>query len=548
MVPSLQPKRALARGSNGQLGLKIRPPVLVIVFLVAFFAIIAVHLGVDATPDFRIYHFYNGFAAFHDRSKLDIVPAQLQTMNFNAVDAFDYTVTRLFNHYPAMIGIILSLSYGAAAVCTFVLARLFLPGPGFVSLFVCTAIAVFGLTGAGELPTIATGMTDVTADLPLLAGLAFWMSREREGRNNSASTLVAGLLAGASVRLKLTSVTFFIGWFVMLSVRQFLGVRTAWREAFIFGFFGVVAFLAIDLHWLLHNMSAYGDPIMPNMNNIFKSDYVAHTSWADTRFLPKTTKMAIFYPAYWAFRVSQNTIELPMRDARILIGFLCAILIMLVAAGRCAFGRERVQHTVNTDWLGVYLAIIFLVSYVLWEFEWSIYRYLAIDECLTGVMLLAALRVIWPAAPRLLLAVMLAVIAIPTAATTLYPWWSRAVPAGEAVSVTLPAIEPDAMVLFLDPYAYSYLVPLMPRTVRVIGANNNIIHPGAWGKLQAQAAAAINGHTGPFWGAEFPKAFPGTADATLAYYHLHRDPGSCMIVKSNIENGQNIQMCRLLRD
>jgi hypothetical protein len=39
--------------------------------------------------------------------------------------------------------------------------------------------------------------------------------------------------------------------------------------------------------------------------------------------------------------------------------------------------------------------------------------------------------------------------------TTEYPWRSRARRGPYAIAVNLPSIEPNAMVLFLDPYAYS---------------------------------------------------------------------------------------------
>lgn len=530
---------------NNAFTLKLMPPLPVIFFVVLFFAVIAGRLGTDASPDFRIYHFYNGFAAFHDRGSLDIVPAQLQTMLFNGVDAFNYALFRSLNHHPILINCVLSLPYSLAAICAFILVRVFLPFQGILSVVLCTVVAIFGITGAGELTTLATAMTDVTADVPFLAGLAYWFSRERVGKNTLTTSLIVGALGGASVGLKLTTVPYFIGLFLVIGIRQLLGIKSAWREAAVFGFIGISVFLLIDHQWLIHNFLTYGNPIMPNLNNIFKSDFVAHGSWADTRFLPKSFMMAVFYPAYWAFWKSQDTIELPMRDARILIGCLSTLFILVMTTYREITRQTREPDFKTTNRLALYFSIIFLVAYALWEMEWSIYRYLAIDECLSGVALLVALRIGLPSVSLASLTGLFAIVAVPTAATTHYPWWSRAQPGPDAITVSLPALEPDAMVIFLDPYAYSYLVPFMPRSVHVVGANNNIIHPGAWGKLQAEAEAAINSHSGPFWGMEFPRAFPGTADDTLGYYHLHRKLGTCVIVDSNIEDGPNIRMCRL---
>jgi hypothetical protein len=51
------------------------------------FALAAAALPTDGSYDFKNYHLYNGFAAFHDRRALDIAPAQLQTGYFYGLDA-----------------------------------------------------------------------------------------------------------------------------------------------------------------------------------------------------------------------------------------------------------------------------------------------------------------------------------------------------------------------------------------------------------------------------------------------------------------------------
>jgi hypothetical protein len=101
------------------------------------------------------------------------------------------------------------------------------------------------------------------------------------------------------------------------------------------------------------------------------------------------------------------------------------------------------------------------------------------------------------------------------------------------------------MILMLDPYAMSYLVPFFPPSVRVVGANTNLIHPGSLGRLEERTEAAINGHIGPFWGLENPKDFPGRADATLKYYGLERT-GDCTAIKTNIDPPITIA-CRIIR-
>lgn len=51
------------------------------------FTLAAAALPTDGSYNFKNYHLYNGFAAFHDRRALDIAPAQLQTGYFYGLDA-----------------------------------------------------------------------------------------------------------------------------------------------------------------------------------------------------------------------------------------------------------------------------------------------------------------------------------------------------------------------------------------------------------------------------------------------------------------------------
>ncbi len=193
------------------------------------------------------------------------------------------------------------------------------------------------------------------------------------------------------------------------------------------------------------------------------------------------------------------------------------------------------------------LAIAFLVSTALWEKVWSIYRYLAIQEGLSGVLMLAALPLAFGKLGRPWLATALFVLAVIWGArTTRYPWWDRAQRAPQAISIHLPPIEPNAMVLFLDPQPYAYLVPSMPTSARAIGVNNNLVHPSASGRLWSVIEAAVRDHQGPLWGVEDPGDSPGVADVSLSSLRLAR-AGECASLVTNLEAARRVKICRLRR-
>lgn len=516
------------------------------VIFVVFFGCLSVRFGTDATPDFRIYHYYNGYAALFDRTNLDIVPAQLQTFLFPYLDAVYYQLFRSLNSHPTLLSIILSLPYAVAGLIVLFIGDFVVPRDWPWRRSATGLAALYGTTGAGGLPTLATTMSDVVPGVLALAALLIWLRFEQQEKNANLTAAVTGTVCGLSVALKLTIAPLFIALGLLIFLRRLKKPLQAIKAIACYGVAGGAIFLAAAGPWLLHNYTAYENPFFPAFNDIFKSDFVSHSSWLDTRFKPKTILMELFYPAYWAFTPSHDAIELNMQDPRILLGLISAgTMLVSVLMGRdsskfnsTGSGREIPR------W---YPALYFIIGYVLWESRFSIFRYLATLECLSGVMVLGALRACWGYRPKSwALGVFCAIVAA-SAGLTRYPWWSRALPAPQAVQIRLPEIERDAMVIFLDPYAYSYLVPSMPETVRVIGANNNIVRPGVWGELQSQVAHAISDHRGPIWGVDDPRDFPGVADQTLSYYHLSRSD-DCAFVETNIEDHRNkIRMCHLVR-
>ena len=300
------------------------------VLFALLFAALASRLGTDASFDFKNYHFYNGFAANLDRTGLDIVPAQLQTAFYYGLDAIYYDLFTSLNGHPVLLNILLSLPYAVAAVALFLMARVFVDAPAPWRDIVCALVAIVGVTGASSLSTLATTMTEVVPGLPLLVGLTLWLRFEKAERTAVWTALPVGALAGLSVAFKLTEAPLFVGMVLAIGARLGIGARSALVEAIAFSLAGLVVFAAVDAAWLIGNARAYGNPIFPLFNDVFKSDLISASPWTDLRFMPKTRLMAAFYPAYWAFRLSFDASDLIVRDPRILLGCVSALVILAI--------------------------------------------------------------------------------------------------------------------------------------------------------------------------------------------------------------------------
>ena len=128
-------------------------------------------------------------------------------------------------------------------------------------------------------------------------------------------------------------------------------------------------------------------------------------------------------------------------------------------------------------------------------------------------------------------------------AVTVYPDWGRA-PAGRlAVSVRLPDLAPGSLVVLLDPSPMAYAAAFAPRSVRFVGADNNLVQPGGGTALDRCGGGGDRGPEPARYGGWRKTAT--AADATLRAYGLTRAPG-CVRVRSNLD-GNAILACKLRR-
>jgi hypothetical protein len=314
----------------------------------------------------------------------------------------------------------------------------------------------------------------------------------------------------------------------------------------LFAIVGGIISIGIDTHWLLKNFMTTGNPIFPNYSDVFRSDWVAHSRFIPYDHLPKDLFQALFYPAYWSFAYNQLVTELNMQDPRMFIGELGALAIVIGTIFKKAWAKIALTRF---EMAGLFLAIFFMVSLFLWEYLlYSNYRFLAVPETLAGFLLVNALAASGFRSMPTVVVLIFGLTVGMASAVTHYPWWDRIQSPTESYHVTLPPIEANSMVVLLDAYAYSYLVPFMPSSVRVIGASNSIVSPSSTGKLKDQVVAAISTHNGPMWGIEDPGDFPESADRTLSFYRLQRGQ-DCSFISTNIEiySTRHLRMCRLDR-
>jgi hypothetical protein len=498
--------------------------------IVALVAVQASRVGSDANWDLRNYHLYNAHALISGRFWTDIAAAQMQMFLSPGLDIAMGAIRDRLNATPMLCDIVLSIPHGVAAALAFLLTLRVIPTelPGRAPLAMATAL--FSAAGAAGYPTLATSMSEMLPACCVLAGLLLLTGQTMAPR---ASAVLAGAMFGIAAGLKLTAAPYCVAATVALLVVSCRGASRVTVAWFVLAGLATSALVGGPWWWLLYHN--FGNPILPHLNQVFHSEFVDPRSFTDRRFLPQDLWMALAYPFYWAVQPNALVSELPMRDPRFAMAYV-AVAALAVQALRRPSDDDRRDRT------GTLLAVFLAVSFVLWEAQFSILRFLAIPELLCGAVVLAALRplLIRPCL-RVRSAMSFVAICAAAQALTVYPDWGR-IPGMQPTLVRVPALEPNALVVLLDPSPMAYLADFLPPSVRLVGANNNLIQPGDDGRLARQAETAIQAHAGPLYGLEDPAESPGAAGWTLMYYRLHR--GKCSPVVSNLDNNA-IHLCRL---
>jgi hypothetical protein len=501
--------------------------------IAALFAALAYRTGTDTNYDLRNYHAYIAHALLNGRFWTDIAPAQLQTFFAPTSDIAFGALRDWLNDEPRLLNVVLSLLHTVAVFLAFLLILRLLPQdlPGRAPL--AFAAALFGALGAAGYPTLASSLSDMVPASCVLGGL---LLLTKEPSQDHRAVIKAGALFGIAAGLKITMAPYCIGAVAALLLAPEVSAARRFRAFVAFSAAGASMAALVGGPWWLTTYLAYGNPILPAMNQWFHSPYVAPLPFTDERFKPTTWAEIIAYPFFWSETKRSIVSELPVRDPRFAMVYVAVVIVLLRSAA------SRLHHRLSPDRTATILVAFSIVSFAVWEALFSILRYLAALELLVGAMILLAARpLLADARLRTPATAGLVLLFIAGQAATVYPDWGRI--NAQPVAVNMPTLPGNSMVVLLDPSPMAYLATYVPSDVRFIGANNNLIQPGRGARLARQAETSIRTHEGPLFGLEDPVASPGIADTTLAFYRLRRD--ACSQIESNLD-ANAIRLCRLV--
>jgi hypothetical protein len=395
--------------------------------------------GQDANWDWQNYHEYNVWAVLNGRYDTDALPAGFQTY-FNPAVYFPVYVLR--HLLPSPYGfMIIGAVHGLNLALVYWLTRVLLRNAAtFGAVAASILIAAFGPMTLSE---VGTSFSDILTALPILAGFILILSADGSHR---LRYLLAGLLLGAAVGLKLTNVVFALAAAaaVLLSARPLMAMICL-------GLGGALGGLATGGAWSLMLWREMGNPIFPLFNGVFRSSELAPNNIMDMQFLPKGFWDALAYPFYWLAGDNRSS-EYPFRDPR----FAVAMLLML--AGISVRVAKRTTMFTRRD---LQFFVIFAVSYAAWMWLFSIQRYAIVLELLCGpLIVLLFVRVMAGVSGK----TSNSVIAVVAVAIALWSqpgdWWRRPWSNPYQPKISSRLDQPATYFLLDKPMAY--VAPLLP--------------------------------------------------------------------------------------
>ncbi|KIZ47030.1 MULTISPECIES: hypothetical protein [Rhodopseudomonas] len=446
-------------------------------------------LGVDYNWDLQNYHLSSWTLLWRGGYFENISPGGLQSFLSPFVNGFAVAPYTAFGLTAG--GWVIAMIHAVGFAISVSLLT-FLPIRGTpVERFLTVVVAIY-LTVTAAMPAGILGTSFEDNTIAVLLALAAWIALHGGFRQNFRRGILVAFVLSLAVSFKATACFFALAhglafYMVLISTTENRG--GAIREFLLFGLCSVFFTLALSAPWMIEVYSQTGNPLFPFANNLFRSPFYYFSSFMDTQMLPKTFADFIAYP--WTMAIgTAHTSEAPQTDSRYLIA-----CIMLVVAGTWCTRSWMRGSLEKIDQATLFLAIYFLIAFLLWRTFSSVQRYFVFGDLLLAVLIVrVAAELPW----RLMTPALLLVAGV-HAMTVHFPEYGRRIPPGGIDQVLAePPIVDDAFVILSEkPMGYA---------VGLFGASSRftVIQPGAPGvDLDLSATGPFSGRVSKLIHAKF---------------------------------------------
>ena len=349
--------------------------------------VLAVYLGKDFNWDQLGYHLYAGFNAFDNRIGEDYFAASSQSyLNPYSHAPFYWMLSRDFA--PQAMVALLALFHSLNLLIVYEFAVLLNRRSNGTVAWWAVYLAVF-FAGSNSIFIMELGTTfnEISTSVPVLAG--WFLLLRGFDRPHFLSVMLAGLLIGMAVALKITNL-----FFSVTALPLILLAPLAWRLrarlllCFVVG--GIAGGLLAGGWWSWRLWQEFGNPLFPLFNHVFHSPHLPTGEVRHYRFLADGMSSFVLKPFMMLLPVSGVHIETVAPDLR----YAALVLLSLMLTFKTALLRKpglwpwrdpmpvfRGDRALAALCGGVFLA------WLLWALTSSNSRYFLTMSCLVGVIL-----------------------------------------------------------------------------------------------------------------------------------------------------------------
>jgi hypothetical protein len=500
---------------------------------------LSVSLGQDFNFDLLNYHYYAGYALLHGRIDRDVVPGGIQTYQSPVLHAVHYL--GIAHLPPRLFGFLLGALHGLNVPVLFVLGLVVLSGEesGRATGMALLA-ALLGGIGPAAVSLLGTTFGDNLASIPALLALVLVIRHvDGPGQPSRAGIVVAaGVLAGVATGLKLTMGLYHVALLVALAAAA-LRHEARLRDLGLFLLGSLVGFAPVGGFWCWELYVRFGNPVFPMANGVFRSEYFPLQSFRDARFAARTAYDVVRPAVDVALGRPDRIQEVGLRDARFLLLLVASLLgLAFLALDRLRHGRGGPRWTPLQPG-GRALVAFWLAAYLAWVALFYNYRYLALLEFTSPLLLFVLLQRLVPRryVPQVLLAV-----ALVLAVTTRSDSWGRGPWRDGWLAFAAPPMgaRPDSLVLLVG-QPISYAIPSFREDARF--ALVTLEEFGAATRWKERIAQEVAAHRGPFLALSTLTRSRAEAEARAEEYGL-RLTGRCELAG---QRAPRLRLCELQR-
>lgn len=351
-------------------------------FIVLFcFLILGVILvlsrGQEASWDLANYHYYNAWAFLHNRIGYDVMPCGLQSYMNPLLDVPFYVLVKLFNNYPRLIMAIQSSHYSISLFLVYLIAKELFKQNNKLKFLIISFVIFIAALDFHSIAELGSTFNDLPISIFILTALLIIIKNLflENSRKRTINISVAGLLIGVAAGLKASALFFFVS--ILLSVICFS--RSYTKPLKIISLFSVcfaLGYLLTNGWWMYIVYSHFKNPFFPYMNQIFKSPLAWIWSYADERYLPRTTLQYLIYPL--CFNRDFYVTELWHRDFRHAFLFFSFFFIVIgnfiIPKFNSSF-KEKLSKEIDLTSVN-FLTVVLFFSYIIWLNTSGVLRYM----------------------------------------------------------------------------------------------------------------------------------------------------------------------------